>query len=100
REGGRCRLTRLGSFAVRVITGKREGHGTSRCHSGRESSSYVCRRNLGDRTRARRRRGGARPEVAGGPRDRLRRIQLVTHVDVALMFLIVFDMVAKPFNWG
>ena len=31
---------------------------------------------------------------------RLRRILLVARVDVALMFLIVFDMVAKPFSWG
>jgi uncharacterized membrane protein len=30
--------------------------------------------------------------------DRLRRILLVARVDVALMFLIVFDMVAKPFS--
>jgi hypothetical protein len=29
---------------------------------------------------------------------RLRRILLVARVDVALMFLIVFDMVAKPFS--
>jgi uncharacterized membrane protein len=38
-----------------------------------------------------------------GPRSdqvqaRLRRILLVVRVDVALMFLIVFDMVAKPFS--
>ena len=32
--------------------------------------------------------------------SRLRRILLVARIDVALMFLIVFDMVAKPFNWG
>ena len=30
--------------------------------------------------------------------DRLRRILLVLRVDVALMFLIVFDMVVKPFS--
>jgi hypothetical protein len=24
----------------------------------------------------------------------------VARIDVALMFLILFDMVAKPFNWG
>jgi uncharacterized membrane protein len=30
--------------------------------------------------------------------SRLRRILLVARVDVALMFLIVFDMVAKPFS--
>ena len=30
---------------------------------------------------------------------RLRRILLVVRVDVALMFLIVFDMVAKPFSY-
>ena len=30
---------------------------------------------------------------------RLRRILLVARVDVALMFLIVFDMVAKPFSY-
>jgi hypothetical protein len=29
---------------------------------------------------------------------RLRRILLVVRVDVAPMFLIVFDMVAKPFS--
>jgi hypothetical protein len=29
---------------------------------------------------------------------RLRRILLVVRVDVALMFVIVFDMVAKPFS--
>jgi uncharacterized membrane protein len=39
-----------------------------------------------------------------GPRSaevqtRLRRILLVVRVDVALMFLIVFDMVAKPFSY-
>jgi uncharacterized membrane protein len=31
---------------------------------------------------------------------RLRRILLVARVDIALMFLIVFDMVAKPFSWS
>jgi uncharacterized membrane protein len=31
---------------------------------------------------------------------RLRRILLVARFDVALMFLIVFDMVAKPFSWS
>jgi len=41
--------------------------------------------------------------AAHGPRSpevqaRLRRILLVVRVDVALMFLIVFDMVAKPFS--
>ena len=30
---------------------------------------------------------------------RLRRILLVARIDVALMFLIVFDMVAKPFSY-
>jgi uncharacterized membrane protein len=35
------------------------------------------------------------PEVQA----RLRRILLVVRVDVALMFLIVFDMVAKPFSY-
>jgi Predicted integral membrane protein (DUF2269) len=40
---------------------------------------------------------------ARGPKDpevqtRLRRILLVTRFDVALMFLIVFDMVVKPFS--
>jgi hypothetical protein len=29
----------------------------------------------------------------------MRRILLVVRVDVALMFLIVFDMVAKPFSY-
>jgi hypothetical protein len=42
--------------------------------------------------------------AAHGPRApevqaRLRRILLVVRVDVALMFLIVFDMVAKPFSY-
>jgi uncharacterized membrane protein len=41
--------------------------------------------------------------TARGPKDpevqtRLRRILLVLRVDVALMFLIVFDMVVKPFS--
>jgi uncharacterized membrane protein len=41
--------------------------------------------------------------VARGPEDpevqaRLRRILLVMRFDVALMFLIVFDMVVKPFS--
>jgi uncharacterized membrane protein len=31
---------------------------------------------------------------------RLRRILLVARLDVALMFLIVFDMVVKPFSWS
>jgi uncharacterized membrane protein len=31
---------------------------------------------------------------------RLRRILLVARVDIALMFLIVLDMVAKPFSWS
>jgi uncharacterized membrane protein len=31
---------------------------------------------------------------------RLRRILFVVRVDVALMFLIVFDMVVKPFSWS
>jgi uncharacterized membrane protein len=39
--------------------------------------------------------GPQAPEV----RARLRRILLVVRVDVALMFLIVFDMVAKPFSY-
>jgi hypothetical protein len=39
-------------------------------------------------------RGPRSPEVQA----RLRRILLVARVDVALMFLIVFDMVAKPFS--
>jgi uncharacterized membrane protein len=38
--------------------------------------------------------GPQAPEVQA----RLRRILLVVRVDVALMFLIVFDMVAKPFS--
>jgi uncharacterized membrane protein len=38
--------------------------------------------------------GPRSPEVQA----RLRRILLVVRVDVALMFLIVFDMVAKPFS--
>ena len=38
--------------------------------------------------------GPKSPEVQA----RLRRILLVARVDVALMFLIVFDMVAKPFS--
>ena len=38
--------------------------------------------------------GPKSPEV----RSRLRRILLVARIDVALMFLIVFDMVAKPFS--
>ncbi|MDX6505523.1 MAG: hypothetical protein QOG06_167 [Gaiellaceae bacterium] len=38
--------------------------------------------------------GPKSPEVQG----RLQRILLVVRVDVALMFLIVFDMVAKPFS--
>ena len=38
--------------------------------------------------------GPKSPEVQA----RLRRILLVVRVDVALMFLIVFDMVAKPFS--
>jgi uncharacterized membrane protein len=38
--------------------------------------------------------GPKSPEV----QTRLRRILLVARVDVALMFLIVFDMVAKPFS--
>ena len=42
--------------------------------------------------------------VAHGPQSpevqtRLRRILLVVRLDVALMFLIVFDMVAKPFSY-
>jgi uncharacterized membrane protein len=39
--------------------------------------------------------GPRAPEVQA----RLRRILLVVRVDVALMFLIVFDMVAKPFSY-
>jgi uncharacterized membrane protein len=39
--------------------------------------------------------GPQSPEVQA----RLRRILLVVRVDVALMFLIVFDMVAKPFSY-
>jgi uncharacterized membrane protein len=38
--------------------------------------------------------GPQSPEV----QERLSRILLVVRVDVALMFLIVFDMVAKPFS--
>ena len=38
--------------------------------------------------------GPKSPEV----QDRLRRILLVARMDVALMFLIVFDMVVKPFS--
>jgi len=38
--------------------------------------------------------GPKSPEV----QSRLQRILLVVRVDVALMFLIVFDMVAKPFS--
>jgi hypothetical protein len=34
----------------------------------------------------------------GAKSPRLRRILFVARVDVALMFLIVFDMVAKPFS--
>src|SRR5205807_10198773 len=42
--------------------------------------------------------------AAHGPQShevqaRLRRILLLVRVDVALMFLIVFDMVAKPFSY-
>jgi uncharacterized membrane protein len=45
-----------------------------------------------------------RAAAAHGPQSpevqaRLRRILLVVRVDVALMFLIVFDMVAKPFSY-
>jgi hypothetical protein len=40
--------------------------------------------------------GPKSPQAQG----RLRRILLVARIDVALMFLIVFDMVAKPFNRG
>jgi hypothetical protein len=41
--------------------------------------------------------------IAHGPQDpevqtRLRRVLLITRFDVALMFLIVFDMVVKPFS--
>jgi uncharacterized membrane protein len=43
-------------------------------------------------TQLMRERGGHDPEV----QDRLRRILLVARVDIALMFLIVFDMVVKP----
>jgi uncharacterized membrane protein len=39
--------------------------------------------------------GPRSPEVQA----RLRRILLVVRVDVALMFLIVFDMVLKPFSY-
>jgi uncharacterized membrane protein len=45
-------------------------------------------------TKAMTARGPKDPEV----QDRLRRILLVLRVDVALMFLIVFDMVVKPFS--
>jgi hypothetical protein len=45
-------------------------------------------------TKAMAARGPQDPEV----QSRLRRIMLVVRVDVALMFLIVLDMVAKPFN--
>jgi uncharacterized membrane protein len=45
-------------------------------------------------TRLMRERGAHDPAV----QDRLRRILLVSRVDVALMFLIVFDMVVKPFS--
>ena len=38
--------------------------------------------------------GPQSPEV----QERLSRILLVVRVDVALVFLIVFDMVAKPFS--
>ena len=46
-----------------------------------------------------------RAAAAHGPKSpevqaRLRRILLVVRVDVALMFLIVFDMVVKPFSWS
>ena len=44
-------------------------------------------------TRLMQERGAHDPAV----QDRLRRILLVSRVDVSLMFLIVFDMVAKPF---
>ena len=40
--------------------------------------------------------GPKSPEVQA----RLRRILLVVRTDVALMFLIVFDMVVKPFSWS
>jgi uncharacterized membrane protein len=45
-----------------------------------------------------------RAAAAHGPKSpevqaRLRRILLVVRVDVALMFLIVFDMVVKPFSY-
>jgi hypothetical protein len=40
--------------------------------------------------------GPKSPEVQA----RLRRILLVARADVALMFLIVFDMVVKPFSWS
>ncbi|TML40277.1 MAG: DUF2269 family protein [Actinobacteria bacterium] len=40
--------------------------------------------------------GPKAPEVQA----RLRRILFVVRVDVALMFLIVFDMVVKPFSWS
>ena len=45
-------------------------------------------------TKAMAERGPKDPEA----QDRLRRILLVLRVDVALMFLIVFDMVVKPFS--
>jgi uncharacterized membrane protein len=45
-------------------------------------------------TTAMRERGPKDPEVQA----RLRRILLVLRMDVALMFLIVFDMVVKPFS--
>ncbi len=45
-------------------------------------------------TTAMRERGPTDPEVQA----RLRRILLVLRMDVALMFLIVFDMVVKPFS--
>ena len=45
-----------------------------------------------------------RAAAAHGPKSpevqaRLRRILLVVRVDVALMFLIVFDMIVKPFSY-
>jgi hypothetical protein len=40
--------------------------------------------------------GPKSPQAQG----RLRRILLVARIDVALMFLIVFDMAAKPFQLG
>jgi uncharacterized membrane protein len=48
----------------------------------------------GKLTKAMVERGPQDPEV----QTRLRRVLLVTRFDVALMFLIVFDMVAKPFS--